>query len=678
MEGTFGSFPDELGGYASVGAGAAGGAASSLDDGSFDLLAPVSLGPRASNLTVLTMNFEPVHMNSSILEKGSSFQSLLNCMEGMDAEFAHAAEDVQESGRHDALGGYSVSSPRAYFMNQQLHQQPQVQQTNLPFESDALSTDKSSNQTPESAGVHTPRLLDDMWRNSLAIQDDHQHQQQQHQDPPSDLSSSSSLVTKSGFSSKPEQRLHQQAVGETTPASIQAAVEGEGSTSRSGGYDSKESKQWSGMRRTRATLQQMASAKISILMRNLQTLLANPEVASFFMDHDSIPEMTPELMDQALELCSEPVNAAGQRIAGPEIRYIKIPVGLYKDYELYVVYAQGPSLVAHLYLKTHEWSPIGRTVVWAPDRANPHAREQVEFRWTNSAGLVVSCLSANELEITVLALHLSFDEADGAFPSILQEWSFEITHGRGPGNEVAGVIGPLSKVLSRREAFLDFDVFVFREMEHASAGAVSHGQSADKDKVGEVTRAARRFTACFEETPFRKAVMEYMAEQYGMGERDEVGGQGHDRTGGVTRDSMENSSNELWPMKQRTSFEVRSEGMAAAGGIHALHSWAQALRAHQSLLENECKHACTMCSFSFMKRHDLKRHIDVVHLNKRDYECSLCGAEFGRESNLRRHCVAKHGRDKPYNCKRCNVGFSTKRKLTEHSLKCTFATRLGV
>ena len=73
-----------------------------------------------------------------------------------------------------------------------------------------------------------------------------------------------------------------------------------------------------------------------------------------------------------------------------------------------------------------------------------------------------------------------------------------------------------------------------------------------------------------------------------------------------------------------------------------------------------------------MKKHDLKRHVDVVHLGKKDYVCSLCGSEFGRESNLRRHCFSVHGKDKLYNCRACNAGFSTKKKLQDHSKTCGF------
>jgi len=61
------------------------------------------------------------------------------------------------------------------------------------------------------------------------------------------------------------------------------------------------------------------------------------------------------------------------------------------------------------------------------------------------------------------------------------------------------------------------------------------------------------------------------------------------------------------------------------------------LTKHLKRHERPCPCTYEGCPDSFSENKDLKRHIDEIHLRKRDYSCDGCMRSFSRADNLRRH-----------------------------------------
>ena len=58
-------------------------------------------------------------------------------------------------------------------------------------------------------------------------------------------------------------------------------------------------------------------------------------------------------------------------------------------------------------------------------------------------------------------------------------------------------------------------------------------------------------------------------------------------------------------------------------------------------------HKCSTCNATFLKRYNLKRHIEQVHEDKRPYECTECDQKFKRKYHLKSHFSRAHS-DKDY------------------------------
>ena len=54
-------------------------------------------------------------------------------------------------------------------------------------------------------------------------------------------------------------------------------------------------------------------------------------------------------------------------------------------------------------------------------------------------------------------------------------------------------------------------------------------------------------------------------------------------------------------------------------------------------------HKCSTCNAIFLKRYNLKRHIEQVHEDKRPYECTECDKKFKKRDHLKSHFSRAHG-----------------------------------
>ena len=53
-------------------------------------------------------------------------------------------------------------------------------------------------------------------------------------------------------------------------------------------------------------------------------------------------------------------------------------------------------------------------------------------------------------------------------------------------------------------------------------------------------------------------------------------------------------------------------------------------------------HACPQCDYKTGNATDLRKHVRVVHEQRKDHACSQCDAAFGRAGDLRTHVRVVH------------------------------------
>lgn len=71
------------------------------------------------------------------------------------------------------------------------------------------------------------------------------------------------------------------------------------------------------------------------------------------------------------------------------------------------------------------------------------------------------------------------------------------------------------------------------------------------------------------------------------------------------------------------------------------------------------------CGKEYLSKQNLKRHINISHLLKKQSKCPLCGKTFLNSINLKEHYLI-HSNSKPYRCSICNLRFRHKSKLGSH------------
>ena len=91
------------------------------------------------------------------------------------------------------------------------------------------------------------------------------------------------------------------------------------------------------------------------------------------------------------------------------------------------------------------------------------------------------------------------------------------------------------------------------------------------------------------------------------------------------------------------------------------------LNKHRSTHRN----VCTICGKEFGNRHYIKKHIEAVHKQTRNYRCNFCDKTYTDSTPLRLHKEI-HSADlsrKEYNCSQCESAFYTRSSLEAHVRK---------
>jgi uncharacterized Zn-finger protein len=94
------------------------------------------------------------------------------------------------------------------------------------------------------------------------------------------------------------------------------------------------------------------------------------------------------------------------------------------------------------------------------------------------------------------------------------------------------------------------------------------------------------------------------------------------------------------------------------------------LETHEATHAPTLPHPCIFenCTRSFARKHDLKKHENLMHLGISDFQCDICGLCLGRASNLKTH-MRTHTGERSYSCE-CGQSFARSDGLNAHKKSC--------
>jgi uncharacterized Zn-finger protein len=72
-----------------------------------------------------------------------------------------------------------------------------------------------------------------------------------------------------------------------------------------------------------------------------------------------------------------------------------------------------------------------------------------------------------------------------------------------------------------------------------------------------------------------------------------------------------------------------------------------------------------MCPMKYIQKTQLRKHMDAIHLMKKDYTCPICGKSYSRDTTLSKHMFV-HKVEKDVECSICGFRTHTKPKLDRH------------
>jgi hypothetical protein len=83
--------------------------------------------------------------------------------------------------------------------------------------------------------------------------------------------------------------------------------------------------------------------------------------------------------------------------------------------------------------------------------------------------------------------------------------------------------------------------------------------------------------------------------------------------------------------------------------------------------QNNLKYKCDICDFSSAKTDlALQKHINTVHLQRRDFKCDHCDKAYGTKTKLTQHVNAVHKKITRFGCELCDYTSYTRHQLVLH------------
>lgn len=74
---------------------------------------------------------------------------------------------------------------------------------------------------------------------------------------------------------------------------------------------------------------------------------------------------------------------------------------------------------------------------------------------------------------------------------------------------------------------------------------------------------------------------------------------------------------------------------------------------------------CDLCGGRFKGKHELRCHMDAVHLGRKDHVCQICGKAFSRDKTLRQH-LQYHSNERNIVCEICGFKTINRPKMARH------------
>lgn len=82
-------------------------------------------------------------------------------------------------------------------------------------------------------------------------------------------------------------------------------------------------------------------------------------------------------------------------------------------------------------------------------------------------------------------------------------------------------------------------------------------------------------------------------------------------------------------------------------------------------LHSNVFYSCDLCNSRFKGKHELKCHIEAVHLMRKDHICQICGKAFSRDKTLRQHLLY-HYNERNIVCEICGFKAINRPKMARH------------
>ena len=75
---------------------------------------------------------------------------------------------------------------------------------------------------------------------------------------------------------------------------------------------------------------------------------------------------------------------------------------------------------------------------------------------------------------------------------------------------------------------------------------------------------------------------------------------------------------------------------------------------------------CSQCGVTYIRKYDMKKHIEVHSVHREKFKCEECDKVFHRKSNVRDHRAKAHQNIKRHFCFVCKKGFYEKSDMLRH------------
>ena len=89
------------------------------------------------------------------------------------------------------------------------------------------------------------------------------------------------------------------------------------------------------------------------------------------------------------------------------------------------------------------------------------------------------------------------------------------------------------------------------------------------------------------------------------------------------------------------------------------------LRRHQ-LIHKEKRYLCSQCDYTTVSRNILKRHVNTVHSDVRNFKCPTCGDAFKTKTTMEHHQISRHQDVRNFECDVCGKRFKKRTHLGTH------------